>query len=191
MESILLTLTLKSESRNDLILIEHLRKFRTGKGNQERGFEIRRLLHAGLKNQKSFSESFDAKNNPLYQDVSEKSAPTRSFFSSSSNEDVVQESDKPLAEKNTSYISKIESSATIKVTHESLNIVAEIQNVELKISEQKSQQLSALSPVFESLVLEPIEYDEYAGIRDSFLSMESSVKSLAIENKTVNTGEVI
>lgn len=50
MESLTVTFTLKPQSPTDARLINHLARFRTGKGHQERGYELRKLLHLALDN---------------------------------------------------------------------------------------------------------------------------------------------
>lgn len=62
MKNIVLTITLRSDSEKESELMEHLNKFKSGKGFQERTFELRRLLIAGLTKGISTSNSTDVKN---------------------------------------------------------------------------------------------------------------------------------
>ena len=62
MENIVLTVTLRAVSENESDLIEHIKKFKSGKGFQDRSFELRRLLVIRFEKEISTLNPPDAKN---------------------------------------------------------------------------------------------------------------------------------
>ena len=194
MDSILLTLTLKSESGQDLILIKHLKKFRASKGIQERSFEIRRLLHAGLSNHRAFSESFEVRNQSPYQNTSVKTATTPGVDSFSPGDDFSHNSSKEFTKKAASSVPEINLSKPIERVNESVKVI-DVAEVDIKrnIEPRTQQSLPVLSL---SLSLSSESVNSGNSDPNNFEEMLISVdiwefgKAKQAENTNVTTGEI-
>lgn len=190
MDSILLTLTLKSESGQDSILIKHLKKFRAGKGIQERSFEIRRLLHAGLSNHRAFSESFEVRNQSPYQNTSVKTATTPGVDSFSPGDDFSHNSSKEFTKKAASSVPEINLSKPIERVNESVKVI-DVAEVDIKrnIEPQTQQNLPALSLSSESVNSENSDPNNFEEMLES-VDIWAFGKAKQAENTNVTTGEI-
>ena len=190
MDSILLTLTLKSESGQDSILIKHLKKFRAGKGIQERSFEIRRLLHAGLSNHRAFSESFEVRNQSPYQNTSVKTATTPGVDSFSPGDDFSHNSSKEFTKTAASSVPEINLSKPIERVNESVKVI-DVAEVDIKrnIEPQTQQNLPALSLSSESVNSENSDPNNF---KEMLISVDiwAFGKAKQAENTNVTTGEI-
>ena len=185
-----MTLTLKSESGQDSILIKHLKKFRAGKGIQERSFEIRRLLHAGLSNHRAFSESFEVRNQSPYQNTSVKTATTPGVDSFSPGDDFSHNSSKEFTKKAASSVPEINLSKPIERVNESVKVI-DVAEVDIKrnIEPQTQQNLPALSLSSESVNSENSDPNNFEEMLISVDIWEFG-KAKQAENTNVTTGEI-
>ena len=179
MKNLVLTVTLRVDSGAESELIEHFNRFKTGKGFQDRGFELRRLLIAGFNSQRSFSEIPEFRSHAIKKNVFAQSSVKPSVYSSNSIEDIYQNSSNKFTGKAASSIPEISSSKISEKLHESMKVIDAVEVDEKRKIEQLTQQnlpaLSSLSPVSEIANSKNVDDDMSAAICESYFSLQAQL----------------
>lgn len=190
MENIVLTVTLRADSGAESELMEHFRKFKSGKGLQDRSFELRRLMVIGFNSQKSFSEIPEVRSNAIRKNAIAQSSAEPSVYSSSSIEDVYQNSSNQFTRKAALSIPQVSLIKPAEKVHESVKVITTIEiDTKRDVEPQTQQNLAVLSISSESVNAENSDPNGFAEIRKSVSAWDFGMAKQA-ENANVTTGEI-